>query len=143
MMRTIIALLVMLLSTTAFAAGSCKTYLNEGYLSYNGRFLEVDVECTGDASDGTVPSITIPFKGPSETATVFNFPSDFTLAGRYLYSVESDPVTQPVTAYTVTITYDNDDPIWVLLARSATAKEHAFVLSDKAAPPAKIGRAHV
>jgi hypothetical protein len=121
---------ILVLIENVFAAGVCTVTLHQSYLSYNSQNVEVGVSCVGDSSTGTVPAIVIPFKEVADSDTVFNFTKGYSLADYFLYSIESIPVSSPVTAYTVTISNLNGTTLWTLAARSTTAKELAFVLTD-------------
>jgi hypothetical protein len=120
----------LLMVTQCWAEGSCITALNQTYLSYNSQNIEVTLSCIGDVSTGTVPAATIPFKDIPDSSTVFNFPKGYSLADYFLYSIETEPVSSPVTAYTVTVSNHYGTILWALSSRSTTAKELAYILTD-------------
>jgi len=130
-LQTIVAFLLILgITTLSQAAGICKAALNQSYLTLASQYLQVSIECIGDASNGTVPAITIPFKKATDTATVFGFSEvQYSLDGFSIYSVETIPVSAPVTAYTITFTNIYGTTIWPVTVRSTTLKEVAFVTS--------------
>lgn len=102
----------LLLTSTAFAAGSC--YWSNGPApGYGDDKKEIELTCTGD---GSITAFSI-------------IPKNYNVRGYFLYSVTTDPGTSaPTAAYDITLVVNGEDIAGGLLAdRSATNTETVLI----------------
>jgi hypothetical protein len=103
--RMLAAILVLALSTTAWAAGTCAvtnvtSTQNASASVPDAGVVIVTLTCMGDASTGSFPATTVPLAGYYPT----NYLNIYNLAGYMLYQVGRTPgTTQPTANYTVTV----------------------------------------
>lgn len=91
----------------ASAAGTCSVSNVTSTQNVNSRVPDagaviVSVTCTGDAANGSYPTVTIPLVGSSPSGTLLNA---YNLTGFVLYQVGRTPgTTNPTANYSVTVT---------------------------------------